>query len=104
MNALKKDYKDLVTNSHTVLVNDIEFIDENGIVEPDDDTLYVHYHNLDLKLLEEGEEVYLSIDKSKVNMFQLNALLDIIRKRTSLLNLRCDVRFEDSKAYFCFSK
>lgn len=101
---MKKNYKDLVTNSHTVLINEIEFVDEQGVKDFDEDTLYVHYHTLDMKLLEEGEEVIFSLNKSEVNVFRLSALLEILRRRAGLLNLQCNVMFEDNRAYFCFIK
>jgi hypothetical protein len=103
MKVLEKDYNSLVKNTNSVLLNDIEFIDETFSGEYYDDRLYVNYHSLDIEILKDNADLYLSLDL-QCDIHKLYALLDIIRFRISYLNLSCKVYIEDKMLYLAISE
>ena len=95
------DYNSLVKNSHE---KGIEFIDENYNGEYANDRLYVNYHSLDIELLKDGKDIYLSFDNRLYDIYRISSLLDLIKFRISYLNMRCRIYIEDNTFYFAISK
>jgi hypothetical protein len=101
---LINDYNSLVKNNKNSHDKGIEFIDETFSMEYDNDRLYVNYHSLDIEILKDDGDIYLSFDNRLYDIYRISSLLDIIRFRISYLNLRCRIYIEDNTFYFAISK